>query len=184
MGRLRISFGFCALICFLGWLDGSVCLFFLGSVLLHEAGHLLAIRLLGTSVRSVSLHAGGAVIETDMLTYSRELAAAIAGPCASIFAWAVFLCVNRDLSFISLLLGLVNLIPVYPMDGGRILRCMLHLLLPAHRAAAVLNIVTVGVCCLLMIAACTFAAIYRAGLWPIFAAMVILWRIGQASMGN
>lgn len=180
--RLRISFGFCALLCFLGWLDSSVCCNFLFGIAVHEFGHLLMIRFLRVSVRSVSLHACGAVIETEMMNYRQELIVALAGPFFSIISWLLLRGTDRELSFVCLLLGFVNLIPVFPLDGGRMLRCLLNMMFPPQKAHVVLRIATTAVCCVLMILACTFASVYRAGLWPIFAALIILWRIGQASM--
>lgn len=47
---------------------------------------------------------------------------------------------------ISLLLGLFNAMPVYPLDGGRALRAGLCLVLPLGRAEAVSNIAGLAVC--------------------------------------
>lgn len=182
MKKLRISPGFCAAVCLLGWLDGSLCLYFLTGVLFHEAGHLLAARLLGVRVSGISLQASGAVIETEHMDYRKELLTALAGPAASFLAALAGRYFSGGFSAVSFLLGGINLLPIYPMDGGRILRGCLLLLLPMEAALKAVRVITYVVCGGLMVAACWFAAAWQCGLWPVFAALVILWRAGEASL--
>lgn len=81
---------------------------------------------------------------------------------------------------VSTLLGAVNLLPVFPLDGGRILKSALLLHLEQSKVDRILRFTTSAVCCLLMICACWAAAELQAGLWPVFSALVILWRVGNA----
>lgn len=180
MNKVNITFGFAAELCILAWVNMKLCLWFLLALLCHEAGHLLAMRFSGAPVYGLRLSAAGAVISGGFLGYRQELACAAAGPLNSFLL--AFLCMRPlpELAIVSALLGAVNLLPVYPLDGGRILRSALLLHLEQHRAERLLRVVTGSVCCLLMIGACWAAAELQAGLWPVFAALIILWRVGQA----
>ena len=108
---------------------GLMCLLFpvrfLVGVLLaaavHEIGHLIAIRLTGGRVRTIRLQAFGARIETDPMEPGREILCALAGPMAgalAILAWRVY----PELAAAGIVQTVFNLIPVYPLDGGRVAR--------------------------------------------------------------
>lgn len=113
------------------YLDGQG-LVLLGALacLLHEAGHWAAISLLGGRVCALRLTAVGAEMKLDPcrpLSYGREFAAALAGPavnlvtaCFSIWkGWFLFAGMN-------FCFGVLNLLPIAPLDGGRALSCALN----------------------------------------------------------
>lgn len=123
--RLRIEWSGCLLgaLCLyllpLQWVLGAVCA---GAV--HEFGHLLALRLTGATVCSVTLGGFGAKIETSPLERLQELFCALAGPMGS-FAMLLLCHIFPEAALCGLFQGLFNLLPVYPMDGGRAARCIL-----------------------------------------------------------
>ncbi len=158
----------------------ELCGCFLLALIVHEAGHLLAMRIGGIPVYGFRLSAAGAVIQGGFVGYRQEIACAVMGPVGSILLAMLSFRQIPKLAMLSVALAGVNLLPVYPLDGGRILRGILLLHVEQGRAEQVLNRVTAVVCCLLMIAACWAAAELQAGLWPIFAVLAILWRVGQA----
>ena len=97
----------------------------------HEAGHLSAARLLGIRVEEVEFGLLGARIRVSgILSYRAEGLLAAAGPAASFcgallaapFASTVFF---GQVCALSLILGVLNLLPVRSFDGGRILYCLL-----------------------------------------------------------
>ena len=179
MRRISVSFGFCALICILAWLDWRFCLSFLLCALVHELGHLAAMKLCGISVDRITLSAGGAVIRAGFHDYKQELWCAAAGPLSgAVFALAL-LRIYPKIAIVSLLLSLINLLPLYPLDGGRILRALLCLWVEETRASHMLRAVTVGCCCMLMLLACWGTVCLQMGLWPIFTALALLWRAGD-----
>lgn len=125
------------------WL-GSIALIF-GSVLLHELGHALTARRYGIRTQDIILTPIGGIARIMNLPESprQEITIAIAGPLVSIglaaltFALAapiiamtdsiaVVFCL-QNIIYINAILGLFNLIPALPMDGGRVLRGLLEL---------------------------------------------------------
>lgn len=116
-------------------------LLFFGSVLLHELGHALVARGQGTPVKDITLFMFGGVAEIteEPSTPERELRMALVGPLVSLVLSALFAGIHlltrhhndaiATVSFflggINLSLGLFNLIPGYPLDGGRVLRAIL-----------------------------------------------------------
>lgn len=129
----------------------------LAAAAVHELCHLCAIRLCGGSVTSISIGAGGTVMETTPLPPGRELLAALAGPAGSflllLFAQWLPLC-----ALFGLVQGAFNLLPVYPLDGGRIMRCaaLLSGFSWAERAADMLGYAAA-------------AAVFFLGIWAAFA---------------
>ena len=114
----------------------TVILFFT-SVLIHEMSHSLVARRRGTSVKRITLFifGGMAEIEKEPETPYSEFVMAIAGPTASFVMGIIFgviwiFTVNiapirepvKYLAIINIVLGVFNMLPGYPLDGGRVLR--------------------------------------------------------------
>jgi Zn-dependent protease len=116
-------------------------LMFFGSVLLHELGHALLARLHGVPVKDITLFIFGGVAEIsdEPSTPGQELTMAIIGPLVSLALSGVFAALHLAtrgtsaplaamglfLGVVNLSLGLFNLIPGFPLDGGRVLRSIL-----------------------------------------------------------
>jgi Zn-dependent protease len=106
------------------------------SVLLHEVSHALMAQRYGLGVRSISLHfLGGATeIDSETRTPGQEFKVAVVGPLTSIavgVAALALLLVTPDgllrlavegLAGANLIVGVLNLVPGLPLDGGRVLR--------------------------------------------------------------
>jgi Zn-dependent protease len=106
------------------------------SVLLHELSHALSAKAYGLPVRSVTLHFLGGVteIDGDPQTPGREFVISIVGPLTSLGIGGIalsltqiapdglLLFVVQALAGANIVVGLVNLVPGLPLDGGRVLR--------------------------------------------------------------
>ncbi|TDD58108.1 site-2 protease family protein, partial [Actinomadura rubrisoli] len=107
------------------------------SVFVHELSHAVTARVLGLPVRSVTLHilGGETSIEREAPTPGREFLIAFAGPLVNLvlaglglFLHAVLtlpevaLLLLEALTFANLLVGVFNLLPGLPLDGGRLVR--------------------------------------------------------------
>lgn len=146
--RLEISGGFLLLVSFTGFLWGAESLFSAAmAAAFHELGHLSILLLQGNLPSRLRLDFSGACLRCAgrAPTCREELLRAMAGPAAGFLLWAAAVCAApsffRETGNMSLMLSLVNLLPVEGLDGGRVLRCLLSRSEPgmAEKALAVLN---------------------------------------------
>ena len=98
----------------------------LSSVFLHEAGHLTAALLFGERVRGIRLMpAGISIALSPPSSYAEEFCVAAAGPAMNLlYALAAELlpfAAGTWVRGISLFLACLNLLPLFPLDGGRML---------------------------------------------------------------
>jgi Zn-dependent protease len=120
-----------------------------GSVLLHELGHALVARRYGIRTRRIILSPIGGIAQLEgMPRHPRqELAVALAGPAVNFVLAAVLWLVAPAFAGAPILawllgsvmlanlgMGLFNLVPAFPMDGGRALRALLAERMGSYRA--------------------------------------------------
>ncbi len=116
---------------------------FFASIVFHEISHSLVARSGGLKIERVTLFIFGGVAQMteEPRTPGREFVMAIAGPCASVLLAGLFFAgytLSRlgdlpswvwgplaYLAQINLMVGLFNLLPGFPLDGGRVLRSAL-----------------------------------------------------------
>jgi len=136
-------------------LSVAASLLFFGSVLAHELAHSIVATWRGLPVRSITLFIFGGVsnIEREPASPSTEFLVAIVGPLTSLILGAMFLALGALLAGnvssqlgnmtqllaglgpvailllwlgpVNIVLGIFNLIPGFPLDGGRVLRSIL-----------------------------------------------------------
>ena len=176
--RLEIAPGFAAALCLLRLLaEPRVFYAFLAAAAAHEAGHVMAIYLVGGKVTKLRLGMCDAKIETRGLGYRQEIFCALAGPGMSVLVCLALRKAYATCAAISLLLGLFNAMPVYPLDGGRALRAGLCLVLPLGRAEAVSNIAGLAVCAAGLAGAIFCARAYGLGFAPVALWLVVFARV-------
>lgn len=99
--------------------------------MLHETGHLIALRLLGGKCFGFNGAGQGFGLRISGLSYTQELLVAAAGPLISLLLAALFALLRHQyFCYANLFLALMNLLPILPLDGGRILRAALAPRLP------------------------------------------------------
>lgn len=144
----------------------------LAAAAFHELCHVLSIRLLGGKVLGLHIGPGGAVIETELPGKGKELLCALAGPAGSLLLLS--LCrILPKLAICAGVQGLFNLLPVYPLDGGRALRCGLELLWPEN-AQKIGNLVETGLLFVLAVLAAVAAFVFSLGMIPLIAATLLI----------
>jgi Zn-dependent protease len=136
------------------WSVGVIVLFFV-CVILHELGHSLTARRYGVRTARILLLPIGGMAELEQIPRrpSAELLITAAGPAVNFalvalllpFAWPGIFGQEEvsyysagglviQLCFANLIMGCFNLVPVFPMDGGRIFRALLAIWLPYLKA--------------------------------------------------
>lgn len=95
----------------------------------HECAHLLMLCILNVRVRGAVIHFAGAEILTDAMDDWQELLCSLAGPVGS-FALVILCRWLPKTSVCAAVQGCFNLLPIYPLDGGRSLRCCGRILMP------------------------------------------------------
>lgn len=122
---------FCGLF-LLSWAEPTLLLPALLSAAFHEFCHILALKACGNGVSSLKLTFFGAELTPlRPLSYGQEIFVAGAGPMGSV-AFALFCAHSRRflLAGMSFSLGFCNLLPIYPLDGGRVMGGLCALFLP------------------------------------------------------
>lgn len=170
------------------------------SILVHELAHSAIAQGEGLEINNITLHFFGGVsqIREESSNPKTEAYMAVAGPLTSILLAGILLSVNsifeaglpdtfeaviRYSGYVNLGLALFNLIPAYPMDGGRVLRALLwnrneNLVKSTRIATTVSNIIS------LLFMGFGFFSIFSTGtldgLWLVFIGLFIN---GSSKMG-
>ncbi|WP_337175342.1 site-2 protease family protein [Paludisphaera sp.] len=142
-----------------GLRQGGFVLALFGCVVLHELGHALMARRFGVPTADITLLPIGGVARLQRLPEKpgQELMVALAGPAVNVVIVAVLWLVGvrfpagdesaevlhagfwSKILLVNVFLAAFNMLPAFPMDGGRVLRALLAMKLPyakATRAAA------------------------------------------------
>ncbi|MGY3437075.1 MULTISPECIES: site-2 protease family protein [unclassified Marinovum] len=120
------------------------------SILLHELGHAWGCIIQGVPVRRILLHCGGGLCERDQDVTDRQKELIVAmGPIVNLTIWAVSSLIwphlpagvlawaLSTLAWINFYLAIFNLMPVQPLDGGKLLNLLLARFLGASAASRI-----------------------------------------------
>ena len=132
---------------------------------LHEAGHLLALRLCRVGVSLLQIGFGGAILHTAPMGRWEAALTAAAGPAVNLLLFALLRPTAPVFALMNLMLAAGNLLPVFPLDGGRILSALCPNLAPR-----------IGDAVLLLILLCSMVACvhHHLGLWPLLCSAALL----------
>ncbi|SNZ01389.1 site-2 protease family protein [Flagellimonas pacifica] len=189
-----------------GWKEAMIGALFIiilfGCVVLHEFGHALTAKKYNIPTRDITLYPIGGVASLERMPEkpAQELAVALAGPAVNLVIAGIlyiFLYANNQLLSISeidhmggknflfnlmaanLILAVFNLIPAFPMDGGRVLRASLAFRMDKLKAT---NIATrVG-----QVLAIVFVFLgFFSNFWLVLIGIFIFWGAGaEAAVEN
>ncbi|MBX7218762.1 MAG: site-2 protease family protein [Blastocatellia bacterium] len=134
---------------YLWGLAASLLFFF--SVLLHELGHSLAARFFGIRAQSITLHPFGGIakLAREALTPVEEFWIALSGPGVNLLFGGLLAVLGlltattykgvsflmHEVSTINFVFGAFNLLPGFPLDGGRTFRALIWWLTKDYRKA-------------------------------------------------
>ncbi|WP_421078076.1 site-2 protease family protein [Methanothermococcus sp. Ax23] len=143
--ELHITFILLLMLVYYLWGIGGFILyvFLFTSVVLHELGHSYVAKKYGVYIEKILLLPIGGMAMMDRIPKEGEFKIAIAGPAVSIILGILFLGLSNFMDFnilkidnmvyplfmtvgvLNFMLGIFNLLPAFPMDGGRILRALI-----------------------------------------------------------
>ncbi len=177
-------------------------LFFFASVLAHELAHSLVARARGIPIKQITLFIFGGVsnLEGEPTTAPVEAWIAFVGPLTSLLLGLVFAIISillgsttpfriaaAYLAFANVILGLFNLLPAFPLDGGRVLHAIIwrwtkSRLRATQIAATVGRILAIGLVTYGAFVTLTSKLSYVWGLWYIFIGWYLLQAGGAEQM--
>ena len=147
----------------------------------HECCHVLAIRICGGRIDGLRITERGASMKTVMLSKPQELLCALAGPLGSILLILTAEFTPR-LAVCGMFHGLYNLMPLYPMDGGRVLRCAAELAFGEEMSERVCFWITRIFCVVLLTGGLYAFFVLRVGLFPLLLAGFVICRANIRKM--
>lgn len=125
----------------------------IASSVLHETGHIAALKITKSAPQKIKIGPGGMKLTDNRLlerSYKKDIAAALSGPAINIISFLLLYLFWKILSHdfllmaaaVSLIIGLFNLLPIAPLDGGRILYSLICIKsdpLTAHKIITVMS---------------------------------------------
>lgn len=106
------------------------------AVAVHELSHYLILRLCGVDVLTIRIRNIGIEMDTTPMTLWQEFICALAGPVGGLLLLipARYMPCTAICAFIQ---SVFNLIPIFPLDGGRALRCVLCRMFGANKGTQI-----------------------------------------------
>lgn len=155
----------------------------LPAALLHELAHYAVLRLCGVRTARFTLTGLGAslyVPELHRLSYGAELLSAAAGPLMNLLLWVLLSLTGREeltlFAGAQMVLGVLNLLPVRPMDGGRILWLATAYLTEPYTADRVAAAVGLAASSALLALCLWLVLTTGSGLFPLLGALWLAYR--------
>ncbi len=148
--------------------------------LIHELGHMLVGILLGFKPIKLEIMPYGVSVGFDIkcedynkkvkkgnILTIKKLIIALAGPLTNFIITVAFLIINKNLFgierslviYANILIGIFNLIPIYPLDGGRAIKNILHITVGLKKSYEYTNQISKITICLLT-GICSIAILY------------------------
>lgn len=180
--RLEVTPGFLLVLGGMFYLDQGIGIlpWALLSCLIHEVGHVAAAYSMKGRLKRLSLSVVGAELSFEypgVLSYGAESLVALAGPSANLLAGAVAYQMRAFFPAVLCLgIGGFNLLPILPLDGGRILQNLLMSYLKSPWTERILDVVSGVLTGILMGAGAVVAVKY--------ANVTLLLTAGWLLMGN
>ena len=145
------------------------------AAIFHEICHLAMLFFFGGTIESVGIGAGGTEIVATLNGKQRELIAILGGPAGS-FLLLGFRHIFPKLAICACIQGAFNLLPILPLDGGRIVQCVflyywpektlyLQQLMKAISAAVLLIVGVIG------------TVVLKLGCWPILGGVFLFLKV-------
>lgn len=140
--------------------------------LIHECSHIIVAKLLGLKIQSIEFMPFGfftnmqASIDDYNIKFGKsnlvefkKIFIVIAGPLLNLFLAFVLSSLDKTIVYVNLVLFFFNIIPIFPLDGGRLLKSILKIILGPEKAQNITKIFT-KISCIILIAVGSALAIH------------------------
>lgn len=111
-------------------------------ILFHECAHVLVASIFGDELKQLNIRLCGvnAVIDINKELHPKWLLVFVSGPLSNLILAMIFFKIDivRD---INLGLAIINILPIYPLDGFNIIKMLLSYVLPKYKVKILLNII-------------------------------------------
>ena len=145
------------------------------AALVHEVCHILAVLLMGGKMESLMICERGAVMDVSPMSSVRELICILAGSAGSLGLMAFCRCFPKT-ALCGLIHGFYNLLPIYPLDGGRALKCILNMVCSPQSSEIWCGRISAGTVCIAVIILVFCGFRWNLGLFPLLAAGLLAHR--------
>lgn len=175
--RVTIQPQFCIVLAFallvvpVRWILG-----WFGAVIFHEVCHYVTIRLFGVPVYHICISTLGVNMQTGEMSTFQEIICALAGPLGG-FILLLLLHKCPYISLCALGQSVFNLLPIYPLDGGRAITGILILLFGNKTGLAIRKIISVFLSSFLAYVSLIISLRFSLGLAPVVLAIYVIIRI-------
>ncbi|MCT4606695.1 MAG: M50 family metallopeptidase [Marinisporobacter sp.] len=155
-------------------------------VLLHEGAHVFTAKLLGYTIKKIEIFPFGgvaAVEETLAMNPKHEILIASSGPIFNFFMvligynllYRFYITVDGFSFFMqsNLIIGIFNLLPIIPLDGGRVVRAYLAYFIGFKKATKIVVILSKMISVLLFIWGCYMVKLNRLNSYLLFLAIFL-----------
>jgi len=136
------------------------------STMVHEMGHLLALRLCKVKIQHWDIGASGMSIATEPMDNRKECLCSVAGPLIGIALFFASLSYPQ-LAVCALIHSVFNLLPIWGLDGYRVLLCVLKGCMRWDMAERTMEILQWGMGALLLSVGAWATFVLRMGVFPL-----------------
>lgn len=124
-------------------------LFCVFAVIIHELGHLIMMFALGLKPGSINVKLFNIEINKKSrydIPFFKDFLITVFGPLFNLIFYFILYNFNRGFAYVNLFIGLFNLLPAAPLDGGQLVFLLLSRFFSRDLSARIIDIITIIIC--------------------------------------
>lgn len=147
---IKIHFSFIVFLIYLFFINNiEYYLIFYFFAILHELAHIIVSYVLKVKISEINFLSVGLNVQYENnISYTKEFIIASAGPIFSLALALLF--ENQNFAIINFIIFMSNMMPIYPLDGGRIIRILLVKILGYKKGITFYKVILIFSICVLI----------------------------------